>query len=40
VNAEEPDLFNRFVDDFLHQVGAGRWPRRDPRAVTTTIYGR
>jgi pimeloyl-ACP methyl ester carboxylesterase len=40
VNAEEPDLFNRFVDDFLHQVEAGRWPRRDPRAVTTTIYGR
>jgi pimeloyl-ACP methyl ester carboxylesterase len=40
VNTEEPDTFNRLVDDFLHQVEAGRWPRRDPRAVTTTIYGR
>ena len=40
VNTEEPDIFNRLVGDFLHQVEAGRWPRRDPRAVTTTIYGR
>ena len=40
VNTEEPDIFNRIVGDFLHQVEAGRWPRRDPRAVTTTIYGR
>ena len=39
VNTEEPDVFNRLVDDFLHQVEAGRWPHRDPRAVTTTIYG-
>ena len=40
VNTEEPDAFNRLVGDFLHQVEAGRWPHRDPRAVTTTIYGR
>jgi pimeloyl-ACP methyl ester carboxylesterase len=40
VNTEEPDTFNRLLDDFFHQVEAGRWPRRDPRAVTTTIYGR
>jgi pimeloyl-ACP methyl ester carboxylesterase len=40
VNTEEPDIFNRLVGDFLHQVEAGRWPRRDPRAITTTIYGR
>jgi pimeloyl-ACP methyl ester carboxylesterase len=40
VNTEEPDAFNRLVDDFLHHVEAGSWPRRDPRAVTTTIYGR
>ena len=40
VNTEEPDTFNRLVGDFFHQVEAGRWPRRDPRAVTTTIYGR
>jgi pimeloyl-ACP methyl ester carboxylesterase len=30
LNLEEPDLFNRFCDDFLHQVESGRWPRRDP----------
>jgi pimeloyl-ACP methyl ester carboxylesterase len=40
VNTEEPDTFNRLVGDFFHQVEANRWPRRDPRAVTTTIYGR
>jgi pimeloyl-ACP methyl ester carboxylesterase len=33
LNLEEPDLFNRLCDDFFHQVEAGRWPRRDPRAV-------
>jgi pimeloyl-ACP methyl ester carboxylesterase len=32
INLEEPDLFNRAVADFLAQVGAGRWGRRDPRA--------
>ena len=40
VNTEEPDAFNRLVGYFLRQVEAGRWPRGDPRAVTTTIYGR
>jgi pimeloyl-ACP methyl ester carboxylesterase len=30
LNLEEPDLFNRFCDDFFHQVESGRWPRRDP----------
>jgi pimeloyl-ACP methyl ester carboxylesterase len=40
VNTEEPDAFNRLLDDFLHQVETGRWPRRDPRVDTTTIYGR
>lgn len=39
LNLEEPDLFNRFCDDFLHQVEAGRWPRRDPRAVVGSILG-
>ena len=32
LNLEEPDLFNRFCDDFFHQVESGRWPRRDLRA--------
>jgi len=39
VNLEEPDLFNRSVADFFHQVESGRWPRRDPRAVTGAILG-
>jgi pimeloyl-ACP methyl ester carboxylesterase len=39
LNLEEPDLFNRFCDDFFHQVEAGRWPRRDPRAVVGSIFG-
>jgi pimeloyl-ACP methyl ester carboxylesterase len=39
INLEEPGLFNRCCDDFFHQVEAGRWPTRDPRATTTTILG-
>jgi pimeloyl-ACP methyl ester carboxylesterase len=39
LNLEEPDLFNRFCDDFFHQVESGRWPRRDPRAVVGSIMG-
>ena len=39
LNLEEPDLFNRFCDDFFHQVETGRWPRRDPRAVVGAILG-
>ena len=27
-NLEEPALFNRLLEDFFHQVEAGRWPRR------------
>jgi len=40
VNAEEPVVFNALVEDFLGHVEAGTWPTRDPRAVTTSIYGR
>jgi pimeloyl-ACP methyl ester carboxylesterase len=39
VNLEEPDLFNRTLDEFFHQVESGRWPHRDPRAVTGSILG-
>jgi pimeloyl-ACP methyl ester carboxylesterase len=39
LNLEEPDLFNRLCDDFFHQVEAGRWPRRHPRAVPGAILG-
>ena len=27
-NLEEPALFNRLLEDFFHQVEAGRWPAR------------
>jgi pimeloyl-ACP methyl ester carboxylesterase len=39
LNLEEPDLFNRFVDDFLHQVTAGAWRNRDLRSMTGSILG-
>jgi pimeloyl-ACP methyl ester carboxylesterase len=39
VNLEDPDLFNQIVGDFIVQVQAGRWPKRDPRAMSTSITG-
>jgi pimeloyl-ACP methyl ester carboxylesterase len=39
LNIEEPDLFNRVLADFLHQVESGRWQRRDPRSTTGSILG-
>ncbi len=33
INLEEPALFNQQVDDFFHAVEAGKWPKRDPRAM-------
>jgi pimeloyl-ACP methyl ester carboxylesterase len=39
INIEDPDQFNRIVSDFIVQVDAGRWPTRDPRAVTGSITG-
>ncbi len=39
LNLEEPGLFNQTLADFFHQVESGRWPRRDPRAVTGSILG-
>jgi pimeloyl-ACP methyl ester carboxylesterase len=39
VNLEEPALFNQGVADFLAQVDAGRWPMRDPRAMSGSITG-
>jgi len=37
VNLEEPELFNRFVGEFIALVEAGRWSPRDPRAVPAQI---
>ena len=39
INIEEPDLFNRTLDDFLTQVRSWRWPMRDSRAVGASILG-
>jgi pimeloyl-ACP methyl ester carboxylesterase len=39
INLEEPALFNRLLDDFLHQVQAKRWEARDPVATFASIYG-
>ena len=39
INIEDPDQFNRLVGDFIVQVEAGRWPKRDPRAVSASITG-
>lgn len=39
INIECPDEFNRIVSEFVVQVDSGRWPMRDPRAVSTSITG-
>ncbi len=39
INLEEPAAFNAALADFVAQVDAGRWPMRDPRAVSETITG-
>ena len=39
INIEDPDQFNRIVGDFFMQVEAGRWPKRDPRAMANSITG-
>ncbi len=39
INLEEPAAFNAALADFLAQVDAGRWPTRDPRAVSDSPTG-
>lgn len=39
INEEDPDEFNRLVGAFVAQVDSGRWPERDPRAVSASITG-
>ena len=39
INLEEPALFNQSLEHFWHQVEAGRWGKRDPRAAVPSIYG-
>jgi pimeloyl-ACP methyl ester carboxylesterase len=40
INLEDPAAFNRHLVDFFRTVDAGRWPARDPRAMTGAILGR
>lgn len=39
INLEATDSFNALLANFLATVQTGRWPRRDPRAVSNTITG-
>lgn len=39
MNLEEPALFNRLLEDFFHQVEAGRYLPRDPRSALASVYG-
>jgi pimeloyl-ACP methyl ester carboxylesterase len=39
LNLEAADAFNALLADFLATVQTGRWPMRDPRAVSNTITG-
>src|SRR5262245_17580832 len=40
INLEEPAAFNACLDQFFQTVDAGRWPQRDPRAVSASILGK
>ena len=39
INLEDPDAYNRHLDDFFQAVELGKWPQRDPRAVSAGILG-
>ena len=39
INEEDPAEFNRLVANFITHVDSGRWPMRDPRAVSASITG-
>jgi pimeloyl-ACP methyl ester carboxylesterase len=39
INLEEPALFNRLLEDFLHSAELRRWPRRDPRSAVPSLQG-
>lgn len=39
INIETPMAFNRHLEEFLHKVAVGRWPSRDPRAMSSDILG-
>lgn len=39
LNLEEPERFNRLVDDFIAAVDGGDWGLRDPRSLAGSITG-
>lgn len=39
LNLEEPDRFGSLVQDFITDVDAGRWTRRDPRSLSSSATG-
>ena len=39
INIVDPDRFNAVILDFVAQVDSGRWPNRDPRAMSQSILG-
>jgi pimeloyl-ACP methyl ester carboxylesterase len=39
INLEAPDEFDRIVREFVTQVDCGRWPTRDPRAISASMTG-
>ena len=39
INIEEPNAFNAALAAVWAQVDSGRWPMRDPRAVSQSMTG-
>lgn len=39
LNLEEPEMFNRILDEFLSAVASGAWRSRDPRSLRTSTTG-
>ncbi len=40
INLEDPDAYNRHLEDFFTAAELGKWPQRDPRAMVAVILGR
>jgi hypothetical protein len=39
LNLEEPELYNRALEEFLARAEAGKWTARDPRSLVASITG-
>jgi len=40
INLEDPALFHQHLADLFHAADLDKWPKRDPRAVSSAILGR